>query len=148
MDEVEEEEAGSGPAGQAGWWGTELTLCVLGRSSTTTTLGDVSPTGLQPQASSRQGPRQVLFCHPPVRASPRTGLALALTLSLSLSLSLSLTLTLSLSLSLSLSLTLSLSLSLTRTTSPSGVSVTRRTSATACTEPAASGACALPSPSR
>jgi hypothetical protein len=146
MDEVEEEEAGSGPAGQAGWWGTELTLCVLGRSSTTTTLGDVSPTGLQPQASSRQGPRQVLFCHPPVRASPRTGLALALTLSLSLSLSLSLTLTLSLS--LSLSLTLSLSLSLTRTTSPSGVSVTRRTSATACTEPAASGACALPSPSR
>ena len=100
MDEVEEEEAGSGPAGQAGWWGTELTLCVLGRSSTTTTLGDVSPTGLQPQASSRQGPRQVLFCHPPVRASPRTGLALALTLSLSLSLSLSLTLTLSLSLTL------------------------------------------------
>ena len=40
MDEVEDEEMTYGPAGQAGWWSTELTLCVLGRSSTTTTIGD------------------------------------------------------------------------------------------------------------
>ena len=40
MDEVEDEETTYGPAGQAGWWSTELTLCVLGRSSTTTTIGD------------------------------------------------------------------------------------------------------------
>ena len=40
MDEVEDEEQASGPAGLAGFWNTELTLWALGRSSTTTTLGD------------------------------------------------------------------------------------------------------------